>query len=402
MYLALLLHDVGKPQGHGRHSEVSGDLANRVAKRLALDSPASHTLRLVIENHLLMASVSQRRDLDDPAVIRQFAKQIENTESLTLLTIHTFVDALATSDKLWNGFKDSLLWTLYHKAMQLLTGGTEFLRAEEKQRESVIEEVRGLSAEQISDEELSAHFTNLPGRYFQICPPGEIRNDLGLTHNFMRLQILDGDNALAPVVRWHNEPDRGYNAVKVCTWDRAGLFSKIAGSFSAAGLNILSAQIFTRKDGIALDTFFVQDARTAGLAGGEQREKFETVINQALTGEEVDFHALIAKQKLARPVYQAYTGERIATRFHFDNEVSETRTLLEIETEDRIGLLYVISQTLSELNLDIVAARISTEKGAAIDSFYVREADESKVLSSERQHSIERRLRHAIHALDPK
>src|SRR5438128_952943 len=216
----------------------------------------------------------------------------------------------------------------------------------------------------------------------------------------MRHQLVDEDKALEPAVDWHNEPDRGYNAVKVCTWDRTGLFSKIAGSLSAAGLNILSAQIFTRNDGIALDTFFVHDAKTGALARAEQRHKFEKVLAQALTGEEVDFLALIAKQKVARPVYQAYAGERIPTRFHFDNEVSETRTLVEIETEDRIGLLYAISQTLSELALDISAAKISTEKGAAIDSFYVREADGSKVLAKERHHSIERRLRHAIHALD--
>jgi [protein-PII] uridylyltransferase len=151
-----------------------------------------------------------------------------------------------------------------------------------------------------------------------------------------------------------------------------------------------------------LDTFFVHDARSGNLAGAEQRDKFEKVINQALTGEEVDFPALIAKQKIARPVYQAYAGEQIPTRIYFDNEASETRTLLEIETEDRIGLLYAMSQKLSELTLDVAAAKISTEKGAAIDSFYVREMDGSKVISPERHHSIERRLRQAIHALDAK
>src|SRR5438552_14727879 len=401
LYLALLLHDVGKPQGHGNHSEVSGQLAMRVSRRLGLDSAASHTLRLVIENHLLMASVSQRRDLDDPAVVQQFAKQVQNPETLALLTLHTFVDALATSDKLWNGFKDSLLWMLHHKAMSLLTGGTEFVRAEEKQRDSLMEEVRKLMPEIVSEEELQAHFANLPGRYFQIQSARETLADLILAHQFMRLQILaDEENALAPVINWHDEPDRGYNAVKVCTWDRTGLFSKIAGSLSAAGLNILSAQNFTRNDGIALDTFFVHDAKTGALARAEQRHKFEKVLAQALTGEEVDFLALIAKQKVARPVYQGYAGERIPTRFHFDNEVSETRTLIEIETEDRIGLLYAISQTLSELALDISAARISTEKGAAIDTLYVRELDGSKVVAAERQHAIERRLRQAIQALD--
>jgi len=400
LYLALLLHDVGKANGHGNHAEVSSQLALRMARRLALDASATQTLRLVIENHLLMASLSQRRDLEDPAVIRQFAKQMQNTESLSILTLLTFADSLATSDKLWNGFKDSLLWTLHHKAMRMLSGATEFVRAEEKQRESLLEEVQALVPKDFPQEEVDAHFLNLPGRYVQIHTAREILDDLILAHRFLRLQILEADNALAPVVNWHNEPDRGYNAVKVCTWDRAGLFSKIAGSLSAAGLNILSAQIFTRKDGIALDTFFVHDAKTGNLAGVEQRDKFEKVLHDSLTGEDLDFHALIAKQKVLRPIYQAYAGERIPTRIGFDNEASETRTLLEVETEDRIGLLYAISQTLSELALDISAARISTEKGAAIDSFYLREEDESKVVDAERQHAIERRLRHAIHALD--
>src|SRR5262249_54065611 len=87
LYLALLLHDTGKPDGHGDHARVSGELAMRVAKRLGLDGTATHALRLVIENHLAMAGVSQRRDLDDPAVIKAFAKQVQNQEALALLTL---------------------------------------------------------------------------------------------------------------------------------------------------------------------------------------------------------------------------------------------------------------------------------------------------------------------------
>ncbi|MGH7970195.1 MAG: HD domain-containing protein, partial [Limisphaerales bacterium] len=400
LYLALLLHDVGKPDGHGNHSEVSAELAMRVAKRLGLDGASTHTLRLVIEHHLLMASTSQRRDLDDPAVIRKVAKQVQSPETVVMLTLHTFADSLATSDKLWNGFKDSLLWSLHAKVLEAMTGGTEFVRAEEKQRELLMEEVRREMPERLSGEELQAHFSALQPRYFQIHSARDVLDDLVLAHRFMRLQISDEENPLAPVFNWQNHPDRACNEVKICTWDRAGLFRKITGSLSSVGLNILSAQIFTRNDGIVLDKFSVNDARTGSLAGPEQRENFEKVIHKALTGDDVDFPALIARQKITRPAYQAYTGERIPTRIHFDNDSSDTRTVIEIETEDRIGLLYTISEALSALELDVSGAKIATEKGAAIDSFYLREFDGEKVVAPERHRAIERGLRHAIGGVD--
>jgi [protein-PII] uridylyltransferase len=293
-----------------------------------------------------------------------------------------------------------LLWSLYKKAAPLLTGGSEFIRAEEKQRELLMEEVSRLGNGSISAEELEALFATLPPRYFQIHTAREIFEDLIVAHRFMRLQISEEDSPLTPVVNWHNEPDRGYNTVKVCTWDRGGLFTKIAGSFSAMGLNILSAQIFTRTDGIVLDEFFVTDAKTGSLAERSQRDEFEKLLHKVLTDQEVDFNALIARHKVIRPMYQAYTGEQMPTRIHFDNEDSEARTLIEIETEDRVGLLYSISEVLTEFDLDISAAKILTEKGAAIDSFYVRELDGGKLVAPERQRAIERKLLQAIARLD--
>src|SRR5439155_3233312 len=122
-----------------------------------------------------------------------FARQIENPETLCLLTLHTFVDAQATSDKLWNGFKDSLLWTLHHKAMRLLTGGSEFMRGEEKHRGQLMAEVHGLLPPSVSEEELVAHFSTLPPRYFQIASVREILNELVLAHRFMRQQISEAE-----------------------------------------------------------------------------------------------------------------------------------------------------------------------------------------------------------------
>ena len=399
LYLALLLHDSGKAARSGKHEELGGQLAWRVARRLGLDGATAHTLSLIIEHHLTMAQVSQRRDLDDPAVIRNFAQQIQTVENLTMLTLHTFADSMGTSDQLWNGFKDSLLWNLYQKTRELLLGGTEFFRAEERQRELLADEVQRLMPPSFSHEEVNAHFANLPTRYFQINHARGILTDLTQAHRFMQLQLSEKEAALSPVISWHNERDRGYTSVHICTWDRHGLFSKIAGSLTAAGLNILSAEIITRGDRIILDRFFVTDANTGLIAKKEEREKFETLIHQILTGEEVDLAALIAPQKSAG-AYRFFEGERIPTAVYFDNETSETRTIIQIETEDKMGLLYAISQVMNDLDLDIYVAKISTEKGAAIDTFYIGETDGGKITSPERQKGIEKKLRAAINRLD--
>ena len=402
LYLSLLLHDVGKADGHGKHSEVGSSLATRVAKRLGLEDNVTQTLCRIIEQHLLMARVAQRHDLDDSTVIRGFARLIENPETLSLLTLLTFADSQGTSDKLWNGFKETLHWTLHRKAMAVLTGATEFLQAEDKQRELLLHEVADLLPSELTAEELQAHFGGLPARYFQIHSAREISDDLLLAHRFMNQLLSANDEAaaLVPVVNWHNDADRGCNVVKVCTWDRPGLFSNLAGSFSAAGLNILGAQIFTRGDSIAFDTFFVADAATGAPAPREKRDKLEKLITQILTGDDVELHALIAKQQTVRPFYQAVEGERIETNVAFDNEISENRTAIEIETEDRVGLLFTIAETLAAQRVDISAAKIFTEKGAAMDTFYVNEIGGGKILDAHRLQNIGRSLRAAIGALD--
>jgi len=399
LYLALLMHDLAKPLGHN-HAVAGAEISQRVARRLGLDGAATHTLRLVVEHHLLLPSISQRRDLDDPAVIRRVAKLVQTPETLAMLTLHTFADSLATSEKLWNGFKDSLLWSLYHKTMALMTGGPEFARTEETQRELLRREVKRIKPDTLPEEEVDAHLASLPPRYHLIHSAREVIEDLLLAHRFMQRQVVEEGDALSPVVAWHHEPDRGFSRVKVCTWDRTGLFSKIAGSFSAAGLNILSAQVFTRSDATALDTFCVIQAKDGSLATSEQQKEFEQVLNKVLTGGAVDFRALIARRKISRPPYQAYIGEQIATDIRFDNEASDARTLIEIETEDRLGLLYAISEALAGLALDISAARIATERGGASDSFYVRERDGRRLVDPARQEEIRRRLREAIHSLD--
>jgi len=362
---------------------------------------------LLVENHLLMAQISQRRDLEDPAVIRSFATQVQTRENVIMLTLLTYADSQGTSQQLWNSFKDSLLWSLFSRTMDLFSGAAELsaLSAERHQFELLKDQVRSMLPPTFNEDEIGAHFEHLPERYFQIHSDRQIVADITLAHRFMHLQLAAEDKALEPIIVWHNEPDRGYTSVHICTWDRAGLFVKIAGSLAAAGLNILSAQIFTRTDGIILDTFFVNDAKGAALARKEEKEAVEKILNESLTAEAmnaVNFPALIARQRAPARIFQSLEGERIPTVIGFDNETSENSTILDIETEDRVGLLYYISRTFAELGLDISLAKILTEKGAAVDTFYITTWDKKKITSMEQQGYIEERLEDAIHSLDKK
>lgn len=397
LYLALLLHDSGKAYRTGHHEEIGGKVALSVSRRLGLDGAKTHTLRLIIENHLVMAQISQRRDLDDPTVISNFARQIQTTENLVLLTLHTFADSMGTSDQLWNGFKDAVLWQLYRKTRRVLTGGTEFLIAEARQRELLIDEVQRMAPQTFDPAEIQAHFNNVPPRYCQINDAREILRDVAQVHRFIQLQLADNEiNALTPIVSWHNEPDRGYTNLAVCTWDRERLFSNITGCLTAAGFNILSAEILTRSDGVILDSFCVNDARAGTLPHGTEREKFEALMQKILVGNPVDLRALIARQRTAGNAYQSIDGERIQAVVVLDNSSSDTRTVVDVQAEDRIGLLYDMSSALTSLNVNVHLAKISTEKGAAIDSFYITERWGAKVLDLNRQAEIKHAVTAAI------
>jgi [protein-PII] uridylyltransferase len=400
LYLALLLHDAGKGVGKGKkHAAEGAAIADRVSRRLGLDVATTHLLRLLIEHHLLMAMTSQRRDLEDVNVIRGFAQTVQSPPALSMLTLHTFADAMGTSEKLWNGFKDSLLRTLFDKALRVVTGGTTFIRARVEQRDRLQREIRRLVPAAVRDEEIEAHFNSLPPRYFRVQSTEEIAADVGLVNRFLKLQALEAERGLDPVTHWQGEPDRGYTALRVCTWDRPGLFSRIAGSLSAVGLNILSAQVFSRADGLALDTFFVTRITGETIISREDRERFEVLLTRVLNGREVDFAARIARESRAHQAIGVLGEDAVPKRVYFDNDISEDYTVIDVEAVDRLGLLFVISHAFAELGLNLALAKIVTEKGAAVDSFYVNEVMNGKITSPERQREIGDRLLQAIHSL---
>jgi [protein-PII] uridylyltransferase len=397
LYLAVLLHDTGKASGGRDHSADGGRIALSVARRLALDPAATHTLHFLVCQHLTMVQVSQRRNLDDPGEIRRFAGIVQNLENLNLLTVLTFADSMGTSDQLWTGHKDALLWLLHHRTHEFLAGRGRPSEEDARQREALAAEVRQAALAVIGEDELPAHFATLPARYFQLRTGREILADLNLAHAFLLRLHADHESPLEPVTEWVHDQDRGYSRLSLCTWDRRGLFGKIAGALTAARLNILSAEVFTRTDDIVLDTFLVTDAATGSPANERQQQLFSKRVAEGLRDEEALARAVF--QEKSAPLPPLPGAERLPTEVRFDNTASELGTVLEIETEDRVGLLFAISRTLAELGVDITVAKICTEKGAAIDTFYVRELPPAKIESAARQRQIATRLKTAIRSL---
>ena len=372
LYLALFLHDAGKGMGSGDHVKDGTVVCQKVGERLGLTPRRLARLKFLVEHHLLMAEVSQRRDTDSPTVIRQFTETVQDEENLAMLTLLTFADSLGTSNNLWNDFKNTLLQTLYHHAGRRLASGKDYEQAEQQRLAKLMQEAREQLPLKISAEELEAHFEHLTPRYFRTHSLEHINIDLTQVNRFLKRVVNgSGSRVLEPVIAWHNQPARGHTSVKICTWDRPGLFTTISGALAAAGLNILSARVFSRGDGIILDTFLVVNARTGGLAKRPERDTFKKLITQALLPDESpEFQTQIdTLAKRGTPADWEWP-----TRIRIDTHSAESRTIIEVESADRLGLLHRISKVLTRHGLSIHVARISTEKGAAIDTFYVRTA----------------------------
>jgi [protein-PII] uridylyltransferase len=264
------------------------------------------------------------------------------------------------------------------------------------------DEVNRLLDGELDAGEVESHFQFLPSRYFELHEAPAIERDLRLVHRFIHRQLDLVEDPLEPELAWRSEQNRGCATLRVCTWDRPGLFGKITGALTAAGLNILEAQIFTRLDSIVIDTFAVVQAPTGLLPTGEDRETCKQLFVRAL-GSKADAEDLadrIAQRPQPPALYYSVEGARVPTTVRFDHETSDYYTIIDLEAEDHVGLLYAVTRELAELQLDISLARINTERGAAIDTFYVTEVGGSKVVDPEREREIGRRLQQAIAALE--
>ena len=321
--------------------------------------------------------MAQRRNVEDPATIEAFADIVRSQENLDALMLVTLADGQGTSGQNWSDWKESLVWELYRGASSYLQDTEEFFRLRHIERE-VLHQAVGKRMARDFGEEIEVHFHSMPERYFQSHNVNEIVSHLRLFRAFFEERVRDNDHALAAAVRWHSKPDQGHSESWVCTWDRAALMSKIAGAFATASINILSADVYTRRDNLMLGIFRVCDTNFQSVTEEGDQRQVESVLNETLKRQEYDFGPLLSKT-LRRLGYHHSPEMDFPTKLTISNRVHPSYTVIDLQSTDRLGLLHDVLKCLSDAGINIVHSRIATEKGAAFDSFYVTDHEGRKL-----------------------
>jgi [protein-PII] uridylyltransferase len=377
LYLALLLHDTGKASNARSHAEASALFAQKVARRLQLTSEQRRTLLLLVDEHILLSTIAQRRNLDDPATIAGFAARVKSQATLDALMLLTLADGQGTGDENWSDWKETLVWQLYRQTKFYLADGEAFYRQRVIERADLQEAVRKKLPSSYHDE-VEVHFENMPERYFQTYGVADVVEHVRLFRKFLATRYTLDEASLAPAVKWIAHPNAGHSEVHFCGWNREELLARIAGAFSCVQLNILSADIFTRRDDLVLDIFRVCDRNHEAVTDERDMTAVERRLQQALATEDFHYSSDLAKAMKRRGFHLSQELD-FPTRITIENDAHPVYTMVEILSPDRLGLLYRILRAFGKVGVQIASSRIATDKGAAADSFYVSDAAGKKL-----------------------
>jgi [protein-PII] uridylyltransferase len=361
-----LLHDVGKAVDEPDHASEGAQVARGVLERMGFADDDIETVSFLVREHLFLMHTATRRDIHDEKTVIQCARSFRDVDDLKMLYLLTVADSMATGPKAWSDWTALLLKELFFKVLRILEKGELATPAAtdvvEKKKQEVFQ-----AAISLPRKALEALFDQMSPRYLLYTPSGDVVQHIKL---YQRL----GDEPL--VLEAQANPRSNYRTATICARDFPGLFSKIAGVFTLNNLDILSAQINTWRNHIALDVFEVK-APPDRLLEDQVWDRVKTDLRAALKGELALEPALGEKVR----AYQSLQRKipRKADKIIVDNDTSDFFTIVEVYTHDFPGLLYKITDTLFGCKLDIWVAKIGTKVDQVVDVFYVRDFDGQKV-----------------------
>jgi [protein-PII] uridylyltransferase len=359
LYVSVLLHDIAKGRG-GDHSELGADVALELSPRFGLSDEETETVEWLVRYHLLMSNTAFRRDINDPQTITDFCAVVKSVERLRLLLVLTVADIRAVGPNVWNAWKAALLRDLYEAAEERLTSGHS-AEGRGARIEHAKHEMRDLLTD-LPVESVDAHIGRGYPSYWLSFDPDTLAWHARIAH--------EAESRAAPLtIKTRVDRFKGATEITAYAHDHPGLFSRIAGAMALSGGNIVDAKIFTTTDGMALDTFWVQDENGEPFERADKLARLYARIDQTLAGR------LRPRDELQKDdgLPSRLKVFKVAPRVLIDNKASRTHTVIEVNGRDRTGLLYDLTRALSALNLQIASAHISTFGEAAVDVFYVKD-----------------------------
>jgi [protein-PII] uridylyltransferase len=387
LYLSVLLHDIAKGRG-GDHSVLGAEVANRLGPRLGLTAAETETVSWLVRYHLAMSSTAFQRDLMDPKTIEDFAALVQSPERLRLLLVLTVCDIRAVGPNVWNGWKASLLRQLYHAAEHILSGGT--LLGGRAERIKAIQVEVGKLLDGWSDSEKEEHYARGYPSYWLSFAPDTLARQAEL--------IRRAERDRQPLAIEHRiDSTRSVTEVTIYTLDTHGLFARLAGAIAISGATIVDAKVFTLANGMALDTFGIQDLEGKPFDGPQRLARLAARVEIALSNR-LDIARELDNQKSSWP-----KRDRVFTvqpRVLIDNSASDTFTVLEVNGRDRPGFLHVVTRALTRMNLQISTAHVTTYGERAVDVFYVKDLFGLKVLNPEKLKQISTAVEQSIRDFD--
>jgi [protein-PII] uridylyltransferase len=388
LYLAMLLHDVGKG-GVGGQEKAGARAARQACERLGLEAGRIDLIAWLVEHHLVMSDTAQKRDIADPATVAAFVALVETPERMRMLLVLTIADIRAVGPGVWNGWKGQLLRELFGAAEAVFRGGrsSDAAGLGRRRQEALAYDAR--IALVAADPSARAWAAAMEDAYFCAFSSAEQAAHLDLAR---RAALFGGAAAKARV-----RPVRMATEVVVAARDRRGLFADLAFTIASLGGNLVGARIFTSRDGEALDVFYVQDIQ--GRPFGEETPRGLERLTHALEAAARGEPAADPPGRRPQPLDRA-SAFAISAGVVIDNDASHVATVVEAIGRDRPGLVHALARALADMGLSILSAHVDNYGERAVDTFYVVAADGGKLAGPAQAGAVRERLMEVLEAAD--
>ncbi len=372
LYIAALYHDIGKGRG-GDHSELGAVDAEAFCVRHGLNARDTELVTWLVKNHLVMSTVSQRKDISDPEEIQRFASHVATEERLDYLYTLTVADINGTNPELWNAWRASLLRQLYTETRRALRRGL----SNPIGRQEVIDATRRAAAELLEyrgflQEELDELWETRGDDYFLRERPEDIA-----WHTEAIADHSDRERPLVLVRQAGDSPIASATQIFLHARDETETFAKACAALEVMGLSINDARIYSGKDGATLDTFFVlRDDNTPLDDSTENLERIAEALTEAL--ERAD------TRTISRRIPRAVKSFHVATETTITQDKERAWTVLEVATRDRPGLLAEIGQVFADQDIALQSAKIQTLGERVEDVFFITDLSGGPIEAPER------------------